>query len=554
MPGKNSKKNDGLLAALNLAAEIPPPPTLEPTVRKARQAPGPIKLKPLSEDDISSKGTHSQNLTELNQALFQVKLPPEIQPHQVSPGYRRRMIDLSKDLGRPARIFRDWGIPEWFVISQAMLLALMFVPGLSSIRFATKMASFFTSLVALCLVVRDGRISKVGSGQYKPKNWLICMSFLLCVMLLHPGTFSVMGGLAHCILYFSNFAVAFWGIASLRYGFQLQRVFILIFMVNSFSAVLGIGQFYKPDLFFPPNMPVFQQGGLAALIPIYTLDDGTKVIRPSGLGDTPGQASFAGAMAASMGLILLTSRLPRWQRLAGLALAVPGATVIYLTQVRTCILMVVVSMISLVFVMMLQRRWKSITQLVIAGHIVVIGGFAWAAREGGASIVNRFYTLLEGNPASVLMSSSRAELISKSLTDQLWEQPIGAGLGRYGQVYVYFGSGRLEDLTFAETQISAWIIDGGIAMLLLGVGAVVLALADSLRIARKCPHPVIREWAAGVFAINISLFFICFGQMPFLTNTGQQFWLLAALTHGADRWARAQFRRYQQIGLIPATT
>lgn len=171
MPGKKSKKNDGLLAALNLAAEIPPPPTLEPTVRKARQAPGPIKLKPLSEDDLSSRDTNPQSLTELNQALFQVKLPPGEMPPQFQ--RRRDIVDLSRDLGRPARIFRDWGIPEWFVVSQAMLLALMFVPGLSSIRFFTKMASFFTSLVALCLVIRDGRISKVGSGQYKPKNWLI---------------------------------------------------------------------------------------------------------------------------------------------------------------------------------------------------------------------------------------------------------------------------------------------------------------------------------------------------------------------------------------------
>ena len=542
MRGKKSKQNDSLLASLNLAAEIPPPPTLEPKVRRTRPAPGPITLKPLSESGQEGASADPQDLTNLNQALFNVKLPYDefnqttVQP--ISRPARPRPISL----GRSARIFRDWGIPEWFVVSQALLLALMFVPGLSSIRFFTKMASFVTSIVALMLVVRNGRIQKVNASRYAPRNWLILMCMLLGLMMLHPGTYSPVAGLAHSILYISNYAVAFWGIACLRYGYQLQRVFILLFMINSFSALLGIGQFYKPDLFFPPSMPVFEQGGLSALIPIYTLEDGTKVIRPSGLGDTPGQACFAGAMAASMGLILLTSRLPRWQRLAGLALAVPGATVIYLTQVRTAILMVIVSMISLLFVMALQRRWQSIMQLVIAGLIVVVGGFAWAAREGGSTVVNRFYTLLEDNPANVLMSSSRAQHVTGSLTEHVWEMPFGSGLGRYGQVYVYFGSGFRDDMTYAETQVSAWIIDGGIAMLFLGFGAVIVALADTLRVARKCPHPVIREWAAGVFAINVSLFFICFGQMPFLTNTGQQFWLLAALTHAADRWVRQQMK------------
>jgi len=46
--------------------------------------------------------------------------------------------------------------------------------------------------------------------------------------------------------------------------------------------------------------------------------------------------------------------------------------------------------------------------------------------------------------------------------------------------------------------------------------------------------------------------------MPFLTNTGQQFWLLAAMTHAADRWVRMQMRKQSamqppmQIGLKPA--
>lgn len=457
----------------------------------------------------------------------------------------RRMTQGPMRLGRSTRIFRDWGIPEWFVVSQALLLAMLFVPGLSSFRYYLKLASFATSLIAIWLVYRDGRIAKVRRG-YRPIGWLKAMIVMLIVMIFHPGTISLMGGSAQTVLYLSCYAIAFWGVASLRYGFQLQRVFILLFLINSGSALLGIAQFYKPNIFMPPAIPSMM-GGLSSLILQYELDDGTKVIRPCGLSDTPGQASYSGAMAATMGLIILTSNLPKWQRMAGLFLAIPGAAVIYLTQVRTSILMVIMSLMALVFAMFLQKRWKSILQIAISGLVVVLGGFAWAASEGGSAVKERFFTLIADNPANVLMGSSRAQMVNSSLTDLVWDLPLGGGLGRYGQVYVYFGNGNMNDLLWCETQISAWIIDGGLPMLVMGVSVVLIALSDTLRVARKCPHPVIRHWAAGVFAINFSLFFICFGQMPFLTNTGQQFWLLAAMTHAADRWVRHQMKQNARI-------
>lgn len=454
----------------------------------------------------------------------------------------RQMISSPYGLGRSRRIFRDWGIPEWFVVSQALLVALMFIPGLSAIRFVTKMASFFSSLLIIWMVYRDGRLSRVKKG-FRATAWLRILIVMLIFLVFHPYTLSLTAGTAQMVLYLSSYAVAFWGVASLRYGFQLQRVFVLLFLINSFSALLGIGQFYRPGLFLPPSMPVFEAGGLSAMLLQYELDDGTKVIRPCGLGDTPGQASFAGAMAAMMGIIVMTSSLPRWQRVSGLMLAIPGAAVIYLTQVRTAILMVVIALMALTLAFFFQRRWKSIIQMGLAGLIVVLGGFAWAAREGGSAVIDRFFTLLADNPANVLMTSSRAQMVNASLTEMIWDLPMGGGMGRFGQVFAYFGTSNIEDMIWCETQISAWIIDGGMPMLFLGLGAVIAALVDSLRVARKCPHPVIRHWAAGVFAVNFSLFFICFGQMPFLTNTGQQFWLLAAMTHAADRWVRFQIRQ-----------
>lgn len=180
---------------------------------------------------------------------------------------------------------------------------------------------------------------------------------MLLVMIFHPDTNSLVSGTAHCILYISNYATAFWAIAALRYGMQYQRVFLILFLINATSAFVGIGQFYRPNTFLPPSIMVLEKekDSFGSLIPYYTLEDGTKILRPCGLSDTPGAASYSSAMAAIMGIIVMSSKLPLWQRLSGLA-AIPGATVIYLTQVRTAILMIVVSLMALVFVMILQRR------------------------------------------------------------------------------------------------------------------------------------------------------------------------------------------------------
>lgn len=440
-------------------------------------------------------------------------------------------------------LFRDWGIPEWFIVSQALLFAALFIPGVSVIRLVTKIASFGASLLALWLVWRKGGLERQ-MRSFKPSRWLMCMIVMLGAMIFHPETNSIIAGVAHCILYISNYATAFWAIAALRYGMQYQRVFLILFLINTASALVGIGQFYRPETFLPPSIMVLEKEKetIGSLIPYYILDDGTKVLRPCGLSDTPGAASYSGAMAAIMGIVVMTSRLPLWQRIAGLALAIPGATVIYLTQVRTAILMVIVSLMALTFVMILQKRWTSVVQIAIAGFIVIIGGFLWAAREGGHTITDRYFTLVDDSPTNVLLNSSRASMVQDSLTQRIWEIPFGAGLGRYGQVYAYFANRSYGDMIWCENQVSAWTIDGGVLMIVLGFGSVISALISSLKVARFCPSPMIQHWAAGVFALNVSLFFTCFGQMPFLTNTGQQFWLMAGLTHAADRWTRQQLR------------
>ena len=76
-------------------------------------------------------------------------------PSTVNPLYQTRGRTVPRSMGRPnSSVFRDWGIPEWFIVSQALLFAALFIPGVSVIRLLTKVASFGASLLALWLVWR----------------------------------------------------------------------------------------------------------------------------------------------------------------------------------------------------------------------------------------------------------------------------------------------------------------------------------------------------------------------------------------------------------------
>ena len=79
------------------------------------------------------------------------------------------------------------------------------------------------------------------------------MIVMLGVMIFHPDTNSIIAGIAHCVLYISNYATAFWAIAALRYGMQYQRVFLLLFLINNpplLPTLLIEGTLYLPNTYW----------------------------------------------------------------------------------------------------------------------------------------------------------------------------------------------------------------------------------------------------------------------------------------------------------------
>ena len=104
--------------------------------------------------------------------------------------------------------------------------------------------------------------------------------------------------------------------------------------------------------------------------------------------------------------------------------------------------------------------------------------------------------------------------------------PLGAGLARWGMINAYFGGGSQPAL-WAEIQVAGWAIDGGIPLVLISVGALVVALLAERRLALSDPDAKVRACAGVILAVNIGTAALIFSFTPFVTQIGLQFWFLA---------------------------
>ncbi|MFZ1105362.1 MAG: hypothetical protein WAN86_21335, partial [Hyphomicrobiaceae bacterium] len=98
----------------------------------------------------------------------------------------------------------------------------------------------------------------------------------------------------------------------------------------------------------------------------------------------------------------------------------------------------------------------------------MVVSFIGALALGGETILARFSTIFDENPGD-LYYDSRGNQVLHAFVGLLLEYPLGAGLGRWGMMYSYFGDPNnvLAPPIWAEIQWPAWIIDGGLIMLLL---------------------------------------------------------------------------------------
>ena len=165
---------------------------------------------------------------------------------------------------------------------------------------------------------------------------------------------------------------------------------------------------------------------------------------------------------------------------------------------------------------------------------LVVFGLSIATMLGGESISTRFSTLVAEDPRE-LYYKSRGQSVEYAFNNLLVEYPLGAGLARWGMMNYYFGDPRQLDApaVFAEVQPNAWLLDGGLFLLVFyGIALITTAVYD-LKLVRTLANREDRLWASAVIAANFGTLALVFSFVPFGTAAGMQFWFLEGGLHGA---------------------
>lgn len=436
-----------------------------------------------------------------------------------------------------------WGWLEWLTLSLPLMPGLVFIPGLSFIRVVVRISAFLLPMVAWYYVASKGK-RRSGRESFKPfATMKFCIVWVLIEILNPMGIAAPFAVLAEAMLTISVISPLFWTAYDLKTSKQVPRMMMILFLCNALGGVMGILQVRYPGRFDPPAIPAFQALGEEMAMGIYTYqtDDGRSIMRPCGLTDTPGGACIAGAAAGLLGLCWALRPLAIWKRGFCLLMSFLGIAAVYYTQVRSLLVVEVVCIMVLVALFTLQGNVIQATQIGVLGTGLILGSLVWVAINVGGAVLDRFGTLVKEDQGK-LYQNSRGMFVQDTFTKTIFEYPLGAGMGRFGQTQAYFGSSSVS-AEWAEVQWPAWLLDGGIVLLFAYPYAVVAAILDSMRVALRSKDKDLAYWAAVVVAVNISTFATCFSQMPFLAAGGLQFWTFAAVIHAADRRVREESAR-----------
>ena len=426
-----------------------------------------------------------------------------------------------------------WGWLEWFIIAQTFIPALLFMPGISVVRPVIRILSFSVALLAWVAIIQSGR-SRPGAASFPSSFWLKLIVGWLLLLILHWNTNSLIAGFAHALLYIAILSPAFWAPSALVSQRQVGRLMMILLVCNGLSALVGLGQVFRPGIFNPPVIQGMQdENSMAGQALAYQDEHGNRIIRPCGLTDQVGAASAAGATAALIGLAYSLRPISLIKRLACLVLAFGGVAVIYYSQVRMILMMLIICLLVLVLIFVIQKSYGYAATLSGLGTAMIAGALSWVAATSGWIVVERFIGLFTTNFAEKYQSS-RGGFVRHTFDTLIWEYPLGAGLGWWGTIYGVFGDKTVPTKIWVEVMWPAWVLDGGLPLMILYVTAIVFAMADTLRIAIRSRDREVGFWAAVVFASNLSVLATCFSYVTFVTTIGLQFWLLAAIIHAAD--------------------
>jgi hypothetical protein len=265
----------------------------------------------------------------------------------------------------------------------------------------------------------------------------------------------------------------------------------------------------------------------------YKGPDGRKIVRPPGLGDAPGAVCGAGAFALFLGLAFIAIGRNLKVRVTAAVLATLGAAALFLTLVRSSFIVAVAMIILYILLLIWQRRFVTAGIMIAISTAIIAGAFTYAYFLGGENILLRFFSIINDDPTTFYYKN-RGSQVEQAFWTLLPTYPFGAGLGRWGMMYFYFGDGYnlLSPPIHVEIQWPAWIIDGGIFFLIIYPIAIIITIKANVTLIRLPRDRQIQDIVAIILSANVGLLALIFSYPIFCSISGMQFWFLAGALHG----------------------
>jgi hypothetical protein len=415
-----------------------------------------------------------------------------------------------------------------FVIAEFACQLALLSPVVAKARVVVRVAAFVGSLGLLFALRRP--VQSHPSGRTASLGIVI-----VGLSTFHPLTVSAWAALATLLLYLSIVGPIFW-VPRIRVDLlTLRRLILLFWAFHTVSALLGALQVYFPGQFQPALSSVFDDEAYLDALKI-DLVDGSRVFRPMGLTDTPGGAAVSAAYSVMFGIGLLLQKPRPWLRITILVTMAFGLFSLYVSQVRSVLVMLGVSVLSLGLPFALQRQMRRFASIVAAVAGVAAIGFFLAVSVAGKTVTDRLSSLTESDPGTVYYAH-RGLFLEDTLLNLVPSYPLGAGLGRWGMIDRYFGD-RISSSPplWAEICWTGWLYDGGVPLMIAYAGAIFIALRTSLRVARgfgEAHQTELQIWATVLFGYGVGALASTFNGQTFAGTGGVDFWVLNAALFAA---------------------
>jgi hypothetical protein len=451
---------------------------------------------------------------------------------------------------RPARLGR---VAEYFVAFEIACQLALLLPVFAAERSLIRTSAFGASLVML-------GVAGTRRGRHPSSRAALLVLSIVAISVLNPMRNSWLSAIAQVVLYAAILAPLFW-VPGLKLDSRAwYRVLLILWIFHSVSAAVGILQVYFPGT-FQPNLSSVLAGRdwdyLKSLM--ITTNTGERVFRPMGLTDSPGGAAGAGLYAVSLGLLLFVLERRTWWRVVQAASMAVGLAVIALSQVRTTLLMAVVCVLAF-FVLLKIRNLRvsrrktlfgeritkvNITLAVAAICGMLVLGSVLALSLANKSVSDRVATFFSEDPSQVYYAN-RGHFIEHTINDLLPEFPLGAGPGRWGMMFSYFGDPSNLDNppVWAEVQWTGWLLDGGVPLILAYVFLLAQTFIFAFKTALARNATELGTFGAFVFAYNLAALAQTFDSPFFISQAGMEFWFMNAMLYSAAlEWRRRGSRR-----------